>query len=49
MTFCNLLCWLQLSNALFLPIDVWVDYESKQETPIENAQVNFWKVIYSGI
>jgi len=24
-------------------------YEGKEESPIENAQVKFWKVIYNGI
>jgi hypothetical protein len=41
MTICNLLCLLQLSNALFSPYMWGVDYEGKQETPIENAQVKF--------
>jgi hypothetical protein len=48
-TFCNLLCLLQLSNALFSSLSVWVYYKGKQETPIDNAQVKFYRVIYSGM
>ena len=43
MTFCNLLCLLQLSNALFSSPSVWVDYEGKQETIYENDQIKFYQ------
>jgi len=49
MTFCNFLCLLQLNNTLYSSPSVLVDCEGQQETQIENAQVKFYKVIYSGI
>jgi len=39
---------LQLSNVLLSFHAFVVEYNSKQKVPVENAQVKFWKVIYSG-